>query len=359
MSSSHSYGTWSGLRNGSGRTHPPVERRSSDGEQSAYSTINPYMNESYMANMADELRPPSSNSSLTSSLTGAMGDNSLSNPSRSSRSPPSTAIFSGALPSQDLSWTNNQMNMAMSNTTYSSHANLGFSNMGTPPVNTMPFNDYTRNPSPPESIAPPSPPYPQAFADQFSRNQMGMSSRSTVGYSGSSMPTSYSPDATMSSEGASAQQEMRRLRRRVQELEMELNRSRAAIDTLRSNVPNSNTLPTPPHSSSFQSGWKARTEARKKLFCSLNRAGNALCAWHDSRRERRAFPPRNAPPGYLNCGCTYNEALFEESLSRHGVGSYHPGETVRMDPALRNPLLKLLESRYGIQGRGLRARPHH
>jgi hypothetical protein len=40
-------------------------------------------------------------------------------------------------------------------------------------------------------------------------------------------------------------------------------------------------------------------------------------------------------------------ALFEESLARHGVGSYHPGEMVRMDPALRNPLLKLLESRFG------------
>lgn len=56
-----------------------------------------------------------------------------------------------------------------------------------------------------------------------------------------------------------------------------------------------------------------------------------------------------APPGHLNCGCTYEEALFEESLARHGVGSYHPGETVRMDPALRNPLLKLLQSRYGYR----------
>src|SRR5882757_4523151 len=40
-------------------------------------------------------------------------------------------------------------------------------------------------------------------------------------------------------------------------------------------------------------------------------------------------------------------ALFEESLARHNVGSYHPGEMVRMDPALRNPLLKLLEQRFG------------
>lgn len=97
----------------------------------------------------------------------------------------------------------------------------------------------------------------------------------------------------------------------------------------------------------FAASWRARTDARIKRFCALNRAGNALCAWHDSRRERRAYPPRQAPPGYLNCGCTDEEALFEESLARHGVGSYHPGEMVRMDPALRNPLLKLLETRFG------------
>ncbi|KAF8601585.1 hypothetical protein BDV93DRAFT_445623 [Ceratobasidium sp. AG-I] len=99
----------------------------------------------------------------------------------------------------------------------------------------------------------------------------------------------------------------------------------------------------------FESSWDARTEARVKRFCSLNRAGNALCAWHDSRRERRSFPPRMAPAGHLNCGCTYEEALFEESLARHSVGSYHPGESVRMDPALRNPLLKLLQWRYGYK----------
>ncbi|KAG8744204.1 hypothetical protein FRC12_014855 [Ceratobasidium sp. 428] len=99
----------------------------------------------------------------------------------------------------------------------------------------------------------------------------------------------------------------------------------------------------------FEASWDARTEARIKRFCSLNRAGNALCAWHDSRRERRSYPPRMAPPGHLNCGCTYEEALFEESLARHAVGSYHPGESVRMDPALRNPLLKLLQWRFGYK----------
>jgi hypothetical protein len=91
--------------------------------------------------------------------------------------------------------------------------------------------------------------------------------------------------------------------------------------------------------------WNNRTSARLRRFCALNRAGNALCAWHDSRRERRAHPPRMAPPNTLNCGCTYAEALFEESLARNGVGAFYPGESVRMDPALRNPLLKLLQER--------------
>ena len=56
-----------------------------------------------------------------------------------------------------------------------------------------------------------------------------------------------------------------------------------------------------------------------------------------------------APTGVLNCGCTYEQALFEESLTRQGVGAYQPGESVRMDPALRNPLLALLQRRYGYR----------
>lgn len=104
--------------------------------------------------------------------------------------------------------------------------------------------------------------------------------------------------------------------------------------------------PLPPH---MEASWRRRTDARIRKFCSPNRAGNALCAWHDTRRERRAYPPRMAPPAVLNCGCTVAQALFEESLSRHGVGSYLPGDTVRMDPALRNPLLRVLEERYGYR----------
>lgn len=162
-----------------------------------------------------------------------------------------------------------------------------------------------------------------------------------------------------------ADDEIQQLRNKIRELELINEHARMRIRTLEAELanpthsaayeaPQSSTgytpnFNTPAISSAMAASWKARTEARTRLLCSLNRAGNALCAWHDSRRERRAYPPRMAPPGHLNCGCTFEEALFEESLARHGVGSYHPGESVRMDPALRNPLLKVLQRRYGYK----------
>lgn len=156
------------------------------------------------------------------------------------------------------------------------------------------------------------------------------------------------------------------LRARIRQLEAELNATRAVAYNGYSNSPRSSITPmlnmsrssssssshhpaSLPITEEFRASWDARTNARVKRFCTMNRAGNSLCAWHDSRRERRQYPARHAPPGVLNCGCTYEQALFEESLSRHGVGSYHPGDSVRMDPALRNPLLKLLEERYGYR----------
>lgn len=185
-------------------------------------------------------------------------------------------------------------------------------------------------------------------------------------------------------QSSTSEEEMRAMRMRMRELEMENEAAQKRIRELEAQLASTGRPPraasgTPVHvhsrvSSSPGTGhdtemgpvastaagpigtsgdiaisWKARYEARVRLFCSLNRAGNALCAWHDSRRERRAYPPRMAPPGTLNCGCTFDEALFEESLARHGVGSYHPGESVRMDPALRNPLLALLQERFGYR----------
>lgn len=177
-------------------------------------------------------------------------------------------------------------------------------------------------------------------------------------------PTTVVPGGNRSHR-SSSDDELRYLRNKVRELELVNESARLRMRELENELahpasgplyPSSSSisgLPAPapqlPASPSFAASWKARTDSRIKLFCSLNRAGNALCAWHDSRRERRAHPPRMAPPGHLNCGCTFEEALFEESLSRHDVGSYHPGENVRMDPALRNPLLNLLQKRYGYK----------
>ncbi|KAG6843789.1 hypothetical protein H0H87_000475 [Tephrocybe sp. NHM501043] len=209
-------------------------------------------------------------------------------------------------------------------------------------TNNLNYDPTTIRDSSPESNSSGSSNIGHALLDPYSHHSL----RQASGYPMPSQPShaAFSCDDQVKAELAS-------LRQKLRDAEAETASYRAALEELRANNMAHKPVfhPTPPPSTAFQEEWKVRTEARTKMFCSLNRAGNALCAWHDSRRERRSFPPRNAPPGYLNCGCTHEEALFEESLARHNVGSYYPGESVRMDPALRNPLLKLLQQRYGYQ----------
>ncbi|CAE6468495.1 unnamed protein product [Rhizoctonia solani] len=137
-------------------------------------------------------------------------------------------------------------------------------------------------------------------------------------------PASTAPSTTSSS------QELEQLRQRARELEIINQFATARVEELEKERATyrqrgiDGTLPITPE---LSAEWDSRTEARKRQYCSPNRAGNA----------------------YLNCGCTYNEALFEQALAAHGVGSYYPGESVRMDPALRTPLLRLLEWRYGYR----------
>ncbi|KAI0937527.1 hypothetical protein AcV7_003532 [Taiwanofungus camphoratus] len=341
-------------------------RRAGSGEPQSFAYLDSYtheQNESYQR-ITDRgnVRP----SSPTSSLSGAMGDTHIS-------SHPQLTIPSG------MAWTP----QGMSQGGYSANAVEGGSmtpygpTPPTPITSASPSGAFSvyqypqynsqnfSNPSL-ETMSPiASPAYPESFSYQQSRAQAMM--RAETGLPNplaappgtSEIPTYLSqpptPPMPMSMSRSSlplqpnSEDVIRRLQQRISELEVELARTQSPGSGAPS-VSGSSTLPspltTPTLPQAFQEDWRARTEARKKIYCSLNRAGNALCAWHDSRRERRAFPPRMAPPGYLNCGCTYEEALFEESLSRHGVGSYHPGETVRMDPALRNPLLKLLQERY-------------
>lgn len=333
-------------------------------------------------------RPQSSGSSMTtSSLTGAMGETHLSSNSGSA-SPTEDTSYN----MQGVAWTSNQQpNSTSTHTHYTGAPEQGSSmpyhslssTTSSSAASYVQYQGYNQptfhNPSP-ESLSPRSPSfstsssYPdQQFAYQPARTQPSIQNRTTTVHSDYSAPISlpqHSPPQIRPRTSRSTQDayedEIRHLRKKVRELELINESARLRQKDLEMELANEipvpshgyshdqTGLPSPiltpsPQSASFHASWKARTDARIRQFCSLNRAGNALCAWHDSRRERRAYPPRMAPPGHLNCGCTYDEALFEESLSRHGVGSYHPGESVRMDPALRNPLLKLLQARYGYR----------
>ncbi|KAI0067452.1 hypothetical protein BV25DRAFT_1104074 [Artomyces pyxidatus] len=355
----------------------------------------------------EDARPRSSGSNMTSSsLRGAMGDIRLSSNSEDSSSPSPTSEGSQHRPASSstynvasgMVWTQSNPDVpgqaGMPPTSFDgSSASMSFHHMNSPSTSLasgssstsyLQYQDYNNpnytNPSPSGPHSPHSPPMfpPSSYPDQFGSYGQGrpqaalgghaMISPQSVNFPPSGRgPIPITSSNTISSGSRTSrpvEDELRYLRNKVRELELINESARLRMRELESELaspmhgssyPSSavSGLPAPPPtapvSSSFAASWKARTDARVKLFCSLNRAGNALCAWHDSRRERRAHPPRMAPPGHLNCGCTFEEALFEESLSRHDVGSYHPGENVRMDPALRNPLLKLLQERYGYR----------
>ncbi|KAG6841618.1 hypothetical protein C0991_009043 [Blastosporella zonata] len=292
--------TWpstSGARNA--RSHTPSARSRSGPET--------YSIAPFMADGAYALRPGSSSSGLTSSLTGAMGDGVH----RSSRSPPAR---NDSLFHNDWTTTNQPAMLQGIPHTYPVVSGM----------NSLTYDMSTNNLSYESPIRDSSPESSSSGSSNFGHT-MFQYSENLMRQNASGYPMLTQPSHAPFSADDHLKAELVALRQKLREAEAETARYR------------------------FQSDWRARSEVRTKMFCSLNRAGNALCAWHDSRRERRSFPPRNAPPGYLNCGCTHEEALFEESLARHNVGSYYPGESVRMDPALRNPLLKLLQQRYGYQ----------
>ncbi|KAF9446571.1 hypothetical protein P691DRAFT_783510 [Macrolepiota fuliginosa MF-IS2] len=304
------WNTASGSRS-SNRSISVAGRRTSDGERQVYDN-NTMANDTFMM--------PTNQSS---SLLGVMGEGSNS---PYARVPP-------LYPNNTMGWSQEMSMMPPNTDTYPTgvpgHSSM-FTSLPTPGYENL---DAARNASP-ESMGPGSPSYYPVTGEYM-------------------MPVSHPSYRDLSSGGSSGgsqspypredpDSEVRRLRKKVKELQQALRDAHAAPPPSGSSAPTN----IPP---AFRSEWKRRTEARKKNFCSLNRAGNALCAWHDSRRERRQFPPRNAPHGMLNCGCTYEEALFEESLARHKVGGYLPGESVRMDPELRRPLLRLLQQRYGYK----------
>ncbi|KAG2034027.1 hypothetical protein BDR03DRAFT_966007 [Suillus americanus] len=297
-------------------------------------------------------QPSGSNLAPTSSLSGAVGDMNIPPPLWNAATRPS---YSNA----PTSWVPGAHNIPNIPPNMQSHIH------STVPYNTTPTTDLNTANHP--SATPRSPPFAHTYPSQMTFQQDRSPQNSPpvmLGRPGSRM----SFDQTRRPPQDATEEENKHLRKRVKDLELANEKGRQRIRELEAELagrsiagpsirhaePSMSTatpavfsrMPTPP---AVLASWKARTDARVRLFCSLNRAGNALCSWHDSRRERRIHPPRMAPAGYLNCGCTYEEALFEESLSRHDVGSYHPGEAVRMDPTLRNPLLKVLQERYGYR----------
>ncbi|KAJ8488815.1 hypothetical protein ONZ51_g3306 [Trametes cubensis] len=289
-------------------------------------------------------------SSSTSSLSGAMGDAQLG-VSRNSATPPSGLA----------SWTPSPTSSSMAGGPFvAEDPNLSFIGPVTPVSSagsSTAFAAYDQYGIPLYGSPEASPGLVSSFPEQYGYpSSQGQLSSAAMMISPSSTPAPGPSSRHSRTSPEKLEEENRRLLERIRQLEIVNHSSSLRIRQLEAEVSRGvypgglpSPMTTPQPAPSFEQEWRARTEARKKLFCSLNRAGNALCSWHDSRRERRVYPPRNAPPGYLNCGCTYEEALFEESLARHGVGSYLPGENVRMDPALRNPLLKLLQKRYGYR----------
>ncbi|OCH84753.1 hypothetical protein OBBRIDRAFT_377496 [Obba rivulosa] len=363
------------------RAGPSRRTGSGDQESNLFAYSGNFPQDQSYRRMAERgnMRPPSSDS--TSSLSNAMGETHISPHARTSRTPPS-----GISPWAPTAASIQEGHYSLMQDEAVSM--IPYPGLGPPtpitsanPSGAFVYQQYTTPNfnSSPESVSPvvglssgmPSPAYPGQgqFAMQQARAQAMQQGMHPINpAAGIPMVMSPAPGQlppSLSRAPPTSEEQIQYLQRRVRDLELINHAARSRVEELEFELargspfsthapPGTGSLPSPlptplPAAPSFEEEWKARTNARVKLFCSLNRAGNALCAWHDSRRERRAHPPRMAPPGHLNCGCTYEEALFEESLARHGVGSYLPGESVRMDPALRNPLLKLLQQRYGYR----------
>jgi len=310
---------------------------------------------------------PNSSGSVTSSLTGAMGgptmlahsspssDRSLRDPSQSSHVQSASMDWrSGAPQPGNVIATGIPISYYAPSTTPSTHSSAN-PNLHYPTYDPYDTHDLYEQTGP---FIPSTP-----HTEFTSRSGPATSTPPDIVPPSVSLPLigPHSAPVRSSMRRETVEEELRFLRDRVRELEIEKEAANRRVRELHAAISTgypqtgaySSGLPSPvpnsPNVDAFQESWNVRTNARIRAFCSLNRAGNALCAWHDSRRERRAYPPRMAPPGYLNCGCTFEEALFEESLARHGVGSYHAGENVRVDPVLRNPLLTLLKQRYGYR----------
>jgi hypothetical protein len=114
----------------------------------------------------------------------------------------------------------------------------------------------------------------------------------------SSPPT---PSSTAASAG-SASQELEQLRQRARELELINQFATARVEELekeRTALRQGSAGGTLPTSSEFLAEWEARTEARKRQYCSPNRAGNAReysIPISSDPPHRPTIAPISAPP---------------------------------------------------------------
>ncbi|KAH7100074.1 hypothetical protein BKA62DRAFT_262861 [Auriculariales sp. MPI-PUGE-AT-0066] len=136
----------------------------------------------------------------------------------------------------------------------------------------------------------------------------------------------------------------------ISQLQQELQAAHARNNALQAQNRSMQPPPLPPQTSSSHSRLneerRRRTDARNRVFCSTNRNGISSCAWHLTRNKPKEHAPRQAPSGFLNCGCSQKETLFEDSLARNGIGSVTAGEE-RVHPIIRRAMLAKLEQRYG------------
>ena len=264
--------------------------------------------------------------SSTSSLTGAMGNTHLSSHSEDSDSPSPTD--GPAYRMQGVAWTPNQHHTSSTHTNVggisdqsNNSGNVPYHSLSSIPSGSLPASPYIQyqsynqsqyNQSPyintaTQSLSPTSPVFPapsysdqQPFSVHPARPASSMQQRAAGPSAHSDSPARQRTSRTTQEQ---YDDEIRRLHKKVRELELIDESARLRQKDLELELANdpsqgfgnvNHSLPPPiltpsPQSPTFQASWKARTDARIRQFCSLNRAGNALCAWHDSRRERRAF----------------------------------------------------------------------
>ncbi|KAH7106912.1 hypothetical protein BKA62DRAFT_221305 [Auriculariales sp. MPI-PUGE-AT-0066] len=114
--------------------------------------------------------------------------------------------------------------------------------------------------------------------------------------------------------------------------------------------------------SALPSEMSRRTAARiEMLFPNVDDEPTS-CIWHALHPETILPNLGPTPDGMLDCGCTVDEGLFEEALTRNGVGHFMVEEDMIsgdvIESGLRGALLELLQRRFDYLDGLLEIDPH-